>query len=106
MAGTIQAIHFVDEQPSATQTVVQVYADNLPEGGGTYTLPAATASALGGVKMAATTPDVNASAAATAAGDAPTKAEFNAVVALANATRATLNALLGRLEAAGIVASK
>lgn len=98
--------HFVDGPTDPLAAVVDIYADNLPEGGGTYTLPAATASALGGVKMAATTPDVNASAAATAAGDAPTKAEFNAVVALANATRATLNALLGRLEAAGIVASK
>ena len=89
------------------QPVKLVNADGSAfAGGAAYTLPAATASVLGGVKMAATTPDVNASAAAAAAGDAPTKAEFDAVVSLANATRATLNALLGRLEAAGIVASK
>lgn len=87
MADTIQAIHFVDEQPSATQTVVQVYADNLPEGGGTYTLPAATASALGGVKQAA------------AVADAASDADAAAIVT-------TLNALLASLRTAGIVASK
>ena len=50
--------------------------------GPSYTLPAATTSALGGVKQAAVVPDAAA---------APTKEEFNA--------------LLARLRAAGIIAS-
>lgn len=49
--------------------------------GDTYTLPAASSSAIGGVKMAAAVPDV---------GAAPTKEEFNG--------------LLAKLRAAGILA--
>lgn len=54
----------------------------LPSGGDSYVLPAATTSALGGVKMAAHV--------ASAAGENVTAAEFEA--------------LLDALEAAGIVA--
>lgn len=40
-----------------------------------------------------------------AAGSAPTKAEFDAVVAEANETKAQLNAVLAALRAAGIIVS-
>ena len=40
---------------------------------------------------------------AKAAGTAPTKAEFDAVVDLANQTKAQLNALLAQLRNAGII---
>ena len=77
MADTIAAIHFVTEAPSAGQTVTQVYADNLPSGGGaSYTLPAATANALGGVKLQVFGDAIgNAKTDVAAAAAAPTKAE-------------------------------
>lgn len=43
--------------------------------------------------------------AAAAAGEAPTKAEFDPVVALANANKAKINAVLAALKSAGIIAS-
>ena len=97
-------IHFVDD-PGAGTPVEDVYADNLPEGGGgePYVLPAATTSTLGGVKMAANVADVSAANATTTASSAtvdPT--EFAAVVTLANECKAKLNALLGALETAGV----
>lgn len=105
MADTIQAVHFVDEQPSATQTVVQVYADNLPSGGTAYTLPAATESALGGVKLAKFGDAIgNANeAVAAAAGDAPTKAEFDALQASYNALAKQFNRLISGLANAGTI---
>lgn len=77
-------VHFVDE-PGPGTPVEDVYADNLPEGGGgePYVLPAATTSTLGGVKMAAHVAD------ATGSEDAHTQ----------------LNALIAALEAAGIVST-
>ena len=62
---------------------MEAYIDGLPEGGDDYVLPAATKTALGGVKQAAHV--------ASAAGENVTKAEFEA--------------LLDALEAAGVVAS-
>ena len=79
--------HFVDGPTDPLAAVGDIYADNLPEGGGTYTLSAATASALGGVKQAA------------AVADAASDADAAAIVT-------TLNALLASLRTAGIVASK
>lgn len=119
-------------------------------GSGTYTLPLASASTLGGVKVGAngslsvdsqsqqifisnsgvTTEKiadgavtsaklgsdvlkvqrlngmftVQSADAAAAAGDAPTKAEFDAVVALANECKKTLNDLRGNLQAANLLA--
>lgn len=79
--------HFVDGPTDPLAAVVDIYADNLPSGGTAYTLPAATASALGGVKQAA------------AVADAASDADAAAIVT-------TLNALLASLRTAGIVASK
>lgn len=100
MAETIIAAHFTDEAPSAGQTQVLIHADNLPKGEA-YTLPAATASALGGVKQAAALTKVSTADAAAAIGDAPTKAEFDAVVTLLNACKAALNANVDKTKAAG-----
>lgn len=67
---------------------------------------AATAAAAGLVKLAAVTPLVKAADPAQAAGEAPTKAEFDAAVALAVETKAELNALINSMRAAGQAASK
>lgn len=150
MAQSIRSIHFTDEQPSGAQAVEQVYADNLPAGGGAqttiptralvpgagidltrdgegvltcavkakgvtaammadgvippaYTLPAASTTVVGGVKQAAAVAAVASADAAGAAGDAPTKAEFAAVVTLLNETKGKLNALLAAGKAAGFL---
>lgn len=89
------------------QPVKLVNADGSEfTGGSSYTLPAATADALGGVKLAAVTPQVKPADAAQAAGDAPTKAEFDAVVALANANKAAINSVINAMRAAGQAADK
>ena len=55
---------------------------------------AATTSKAGLVKKAAATSVVTAANATAAAGDAPTKAEFDAVVALANALKTSVNGII------------
>ena len=74
------------------------------EAGG-YVLPAATASALGGVKVAAVTATVKSTSAA-AAGDAPTKAEYDALRAEVEEIKAALNSVITNARAAGQAASK
>lgn len=69
-----------------------------------YKLPAATSSALGGVKQAAATASVASADAAAAAGDTVTKAEFDAVVTLLNEVKKQLNAHLSAAKAAGQMA--
>ena len=69
-----------------------------------YVLPAATASVLGGVKQAAATAAVSAEDAAAAGAEAVTKAEFDAVVALANANKAAINDVISKAKAAGQMA--
>lgn len=88
--------------------VIQYIADNwstIKEGiaGEPYTLPAATTSALGGVKKAATVTAV-ADADATAAGDAYDKTVVQSVVTLANKNKATINSIIQNLKNAGIMA--
>lgn len=78
--------HIVKTAESDSQATVNMYIDNPSDiggGGSSYVLPAATTSALGGVKMAAHV--------ASASGDNVTAAEFEA--------------LLDALEAAGIVSA-
>lgn len=69
-----------------------------------YVLPAATEGALGGVKLAnvASVGKANAAVAA-AAGDAPTKAEHDALVTAYNELAKEFNALVAGLVAAGVV---
>lgn len=87
--------------------VIQYIADNwstIKEGiaGEPYTLPAATTSALGGVKKAETVTTV-AVADATAAGDAYDKTVAQSVVTLANKNKETINSILQNLKSAGIM---
>lgn len=58
------------------------------------------------VTKAAVTASVKAADAAQAAGDAPTKAEYDALVALANETKRQLNAMITAQRAAGLAADK
>ena len=88
---------------------IQYMADNWKDisenigGGEAYVLPAATSSALGGVKKAATVATVSA-ADATAAGAAYDQTVAQSAVTLANANKAAINAILTNLKAAGIMA--
>ena len=72
-------------------------------GGETYELPAASEATLGGVKKAATVAAVSA-ADATTAGEAYDQTIAQSAVALANANKAAINAILANLKAAGIMA--
>lgn len=62
-------------------------------------------AALRRAKRAAAQADVGALTSAAAAGDAPTKAEHDKVVADLATLRAAHNALLAKLRAAGLIAS-
>lgn len=78
-------------------------------GGGStasYTLKAATTSALGGVKQGTAVADVTSADSAAAAADAVTKAEFDAVVTELNETKKQFNAALAALRTAGVIAAK
>lgn len=66
---------------------------------------AATASTAGVVKQAVVTPQVAADDAVAAAGTAPTKAEFDAVVTLANELKEKLNDVINAARDAGQAAS-
>lgn len=70
-----------------------------------YRLPAATANALGGVKLTAFSSTIgNAKTnVAAAAGDAPTKAEYDALKDAYNALASQFNQLIGGLANAGVV---
>lgn len=78
--------------------------DGIAEQANKYVLPAASTS-IGGVKQATKVDNVSAADATNAAATNPTQAEFNKVVALANETKAKLNAALAALKAAGIMAN-
>lgn len=89
--------------------VIQYMADNWDTisagigGGESYELPAASEASLGGVKKAATVAAVSA-ADATAAGASYDQTVAQSAVALANANKAAINAILTNLKAAGIMA--
>ena len=69
-----------------------------------YVLPAAAENALGGVKLANVTISGTANASVAAAtGDAPTKAEYDALVTAYNDLAKRVNALVAGLVAAGVV---
>ena len=101
MSKATKNAHIVDE-PAEGQETMNLHIDN-PEalGGGSDPVPAATTSVAGTVKMAATVADVSAADATAAAAETVTKAEFDAVVTLANGLKATLNALLAASRTAG-----
>ena len=87
---------------------IQYIADNWETisdgiGGGEYELPAATTSALGGVKKSTAVASVSA-ADATAAGSAYDQTIAQSAVALANANKVAINQIITNLKAAGIMA--
>lgn len=101
MSKATKNAHIVDE-PAEGQETMDLHIDN-PEalGGGAEPVSDATTSVAGKVKMATTVADVSATDAAAAASETVTKAEFDAVVTLANGLKATVNALLAASRAAG-----
>lgn len=108
-AGVIPATPTADTLSGATGTgkavlkAADAAAARTAIGAGTpYTLPAA-GTALGGVKKGTAVATVAAADATASAGDAPTKAEFDAVVAELNETKRQLNTLIGSLKAAGVI---
>ena len=87
---------------------IQYIADNGETisdgiGGGEYELPAATTSALGGVKKSRAVSSVSV-ADATAAGSAYDQTIAQSAVALANANKVAINQIITNLKAAGIMA--
>ena len=87
---------------------IQYIADNWEAisagiGGGEYELPAATTSALGGVKKSTAVSSVSV-ADATAAGSAYDQTIAQSAVALANANKVAINQIITNLKAAGIMA--
>lgn len=82
----------------------QVTAAKLAKGviPAAYTLPAASATALGGVKRGAAVP-ANAAVAPAAAAASPTKAEYDALLDYAKSVQGTLNALVASLKTSGAI---
>lgn len=74
-------------------------------GGSSYVLPAATQNALGGVKMQVFGNAIGNAAAnvAAAVGDAPTKAEYDALVAAYNVLAGQFNRLISGLTSSGVI---
>lgn len=121
-------IHFVTGPGPESQATEDVYADNLPSGSATpaagsvtkamlasavqasldkadtalQAVPAA-GTALGGVKQAAAVSNVASPDATVAAGEAPTKAEFDKLMAEANESKRQLNALLASMRSSGFL---
>lgn len=100
--------HVVEDAGPDSQHVVDLYIDNPGElggGGDPYVLPAATTSALGGVKKASSVASVAAAdATSTASAETVDPTEFAAVVTLANELKAKLNSLLANSKSAGQMA--
>ena len=105
MTQATRNIHFVDDPGPDTQVVEDVYADNLPEVGEPYELPAATTAAIGGVRKAATVAAVaSADATSTASTETVSTAEFAAAVTLLNECKQKLNAVIANEKSAGQMA--
>ena len=91
--------------------VLFVDADGNPTsvgGGSAYVLPAATANALGGVKLqvfgeAIGNASENVAVAAAAAPTAPTKVEYDALVASYNSLAKQFNRLISGLAKSGVI---
>lgn len=81
-----------------------VTADKIADGVIPTVPGAATTSAQGLVKKASATNAVASADAIAAAGDAPTKAEFDAVVTLCNELKAQVNDLITKAKSAGQMA--
>lgn len=84
--------------------IALVNPDGTPWTGGGTTPGDATTAKAGLVKKASATNAVASANATAAAGDAPTKAEFNAVVTLCNELKAQVNDLITKAKSAGQMA--
>ena len=92
-----------DASPLLPMDVALFNEDGTPfTGGGPAPSDATTSKA--GVRKASNTAAVSSANATQAAGDAPTKAEFDAVVALLNDCKAQLNDHLSKVKTAGQMA--
>lgn len=92
-----------DASPLLPMDVALFNEDGTPFTGGSAPSDATTSKA-GVVKKASNTAAVSSADATQAAGDAPTKAEFDAVVALLNECKAQLNDHLSKVKTAGQMA--
>ncbi len=78
--------------------------DYIPAAGASYTLPPATADALGGVKLQVFAEALgNATENIAAAAEAPTKAEYDALVTAYNALAEQFNRLVKGLSESGVI---
>ena len=97
----------VDGQNIATVQAFDTDGNPIAVGGSgtTYVLPAATAEALGGVKMAVFGNPIGnlSNEVAKAAGETPTKAEFDALVDRCNAIVSQFNRLISGQANAGVI---
>ena len=101
-SGSVEDIS-TDQIAEAIQYMADNWGDISAGMGGSYVLPAATTSALGGVKKSAAVTSVSA-ADATAAGAAYDQTVAQSAVTLANANKKAINQIITNLKAAGIMA--
>lgn len=90
-----------EASPLLPQHVALVNPDGTAFSGGGSDPGAATTSKAGVVKMASSVDPVSVADADQASGEAPTKEEYDALVALANAVKATLNQVIEAEVSAG-----
>lgn len=106
MASLVQKLIVEDAEKASSllpQHVALVNPDGTSFSGGN-TPGAATTTTQGLVKKASATTAVSSSDATAAAGDTPTKAEFDAVVTLCNELKTQLNDLISKAKSAGQMA--
>ncbi len=97
-------VHGGSEASSLMPQHVALVTEDGDDFGGGSAASDATTSKAGIVKKASSTAPVSSADAAQAAGDAPTKAEFDAAVALLNECKAKLNDHLAKAKSAGQMA--
>ena len=97
-------VHSGSEASSLMPQHVALVTEDGDDFGGGSAPSDATTSKAGVVKKASNTAAVSSADATQAAGEAPTKAEFDAVVALLNECKAQLNDHLSKVKTAGQMA--
>ena len=104
MAGLVQRVIVEPDAKPSSLLPMRVSLEN-PDGspyeGGGSAPGAATATQAGVVKMAASVAQVSEADAALAAGETPTKAEFDAAIELLNSLKATVNQVISAETSAG-----
>lgn len=93
-----------DVSPLLPMHVALFNEDGTPFTGGGDAPEAATTSTAGLVKKASATTAISSPDASAAAAETVTKAEFDAVVAVANACKAAVNDLIAKAKTAGQMA--